>query len=168
MKYVVVFIGLCLAVVNSMPLEVAEDEDGEQYYMVPLSRTRRSPQSQTGVSANQQGVTLSHGGNILDRNGHTLDGSAYASKGYHSPGLRPDAFGGQLNYNHEPSRTSGYLGADHVRGFGTDARAGVQHDFYRNKNFNVGAGVGAERHYGGPYGNGPTQLGGFIRATGRF
>nr|CAI5850193.1 unnamed protein product [Callosobruchus analis] len=113
-----------------MPYEVAEDEEGQQYYMVPLSRERRSPQS-TSIGMNEKGISLSHKGNILDNNGHRLDGSAYASKNHHSPGLRPDQFGGQLDYNHDPSRTSAYLGADHARGYGTDVRAGVQREFYR-------------------------------------
>nr|CAI5859212.1 unnamed protein product [Callosobruchus analis] len=112
-----------------MPYEVAENEEGQQYYMVPLSRSRRSPQSQTSVGANERGIGLSHSGTILNSNGHRLDGSAYANKNYHSPGLKPDQFGGQLNYNHD--RTSAYLGADHARGYGTDVRAGVQHDIYR-------------------------------------
>nr|CAI5859214.1 unnamed protein product [Callosobruchus analis] len=114
MKHFMIF-GLCLVVVSGMPYEVAEDEGGQQYYMVPLSRERRSPQT-TSVGANERGISLSHKGNILDNNGHRLDGSAYANKNYHSPGLRPDQFGGQLDYNHDPSRTSAYLGADHTRG----------------------------------------------------
>nr|CAH7738723.1 unnamed protein product [Callosobruchus chinensis] len=167
MKYIMVF-GLCLAMVSGMPYEVAEDQQGQQYYMVPLSRARRSPQPQTSVGANERGFGISHSGNILDNNGHRLDGSAYANKNYHSSGIKPDQFGGQLNYNHDPSRTSAYLGADHARGYGTDVRAGVQHDIYRTKNFNLGVGAGGQQHLGGPFGNSRPQFGGFIRGSGSF
>ncbi|CAH2000756.1 unnamed protein product [Acanthoscelides obtectus] len=37
----IVILGFCLVVVNGMPFEFAEDEEGLKYYMVPLSRERR-------------------------------------------------------------------------------------------------------------------------------
>ncbi|VEN64141.1 unnamed protein product [Callosobruchus maculatus] len=167
MKYIVL-IGFCLAVVSATPLEIAEDEEGQQYYMVPLSRARRSPGSVTHLGANERGFGVSHQGNILNKNGHQLDGGAYASKNYQSHGLRPDQFGGRLDYNHAPSRTSAFATADHARRYGTDVSAGIRHDIYSSKNFNVGVGGDYGRHLGGPGGNGRHQFGGFIRGSGRF
>nr|CAI5842802.1 unnamed protein product [Callosobruchus analis] len=99
--------------------------------MVPLSRARRSPQSETHLGANGKGFGISHQGNILNSNGHQLDGGAYANKGFKSHGLRPDQFGGRLDYNHAPSRTSAFGTVDHARRYGTDVSAGVRHDIYR-------------------------------------
>nr|CAH7763499.1 unnamed protein product [Callosobruchus chinensis] len=151
-----------------MPHKIAEDEEGRQYYMVPLSTCRSSPDSQTRIGINKEKFGVSHSGNIFDKNGHRLDGSAYANKDYHSSGLEPNQFGGQFNYNHEPSKTSAFVGADHNKGYGTDARAGIQKDIYSSKDFKLGVGAGAEKHYGGPGGDGKTQLGGFIRGSGTF
>lgn len=40
MKYFVA-LAVVVAVAAAVPLELAEDEDGQQYYLVPLSRERR-------------------------------------------------------------------------------------------------------------------------------
>nr|CAI5828753.1 unnamed protein product [Callosobruchus analis] len=74
----IVIVGLCLAIVNAIPYRIAENEEGQQYYMVPLSRSRSS------------------------------------------------------------------------------------------KNFNLGASVGAEKHYGGPGGDRKPEFGGFVRGSGIF
>ncbi|VEN33768.1 unnamed protein product [Callosobruchus maculatus] len=167
MKHIII-IGLCFMVVNGMPYEIAEDEEGQEYYMVPLSRARRSPDTETSICVKEKSSGVAHSGNIFDKNGHRLDGSAYANKDHHSPGIKPDQFGGQWNYNHDPSRTSAFVGADHTKGYGTDAGAGIKHDIHRSKDFNVGVGVGAQKHYGGPGGDTRPQFGAFVRGSGRF
>ncbi|CAH1990396.1 unnamed protein product [Acanthoscelides obtectus] len=163
MKYILL-IGFFLVAVSATPLEIAEDEEGQQYYMVPLSRVRRS---ETRGVVNERGVGVSHQGNIFNSGGHRLDGSAYANKNFGSHGLRPDAAGGRLDYSHG-SKTSAFAGADHVRGYGTDVGAGVRHNIYSSKNFNVDAGANYGRHFGGPGGTGRPQMGGFIRGSGKF
>ncbi|KAJ8922492.1 hypothetical protein NQ315_007520 [Exocentrus adspersus] len=122
-------------------------------------------QTKWGIS--NSGFGASHTGTLFNNNNHRLDGTASASKNFGSHGLKPDQFGGRLDYSHNPSRTSAFVGADRTRHFGTDVSAGVKHNLYQNKNFGVDAVGSYNRHFGGPGGTGRPD--GFvgIQASGR-
>ncbi|KAJ8964089.1 hypothetical protein NQ317_004397 [Molorchus minor] len=163
MKYFVL-VATLLAVAVAMPFDIFEDEEGEQYYAVPVSREKR----QTKWGATNTGFGVSHQGTILNSNNHQLDGSAYASKNWGSHGIKPDQFGGQLDYSHKPSGSSAFVGADRIPGYGTDVSAGLKQNLYQNKNFGVDVTGQYGRHFGGPGGTGKPQSGVFLNAHGTF
>nr|AYV99148.1 attacin C3 [Octodonta nipae] len=163
MKFIV-FSAFCLAVAAAMPYEIIEDEDGQQYYAVPISREKR----QTKWNVNQSGVGISHTANIFDNNKHRLDGTASAAKNFNSHGLKPDQIGGRLDYNHKPSGAGAFVGADRTRGFGTDLNVGAKYNIHQSKNVGVDVTGQYGRHFGGPGGTGKPNYGVFLNAVARF
>ncbi|KAJ8933800.1 hypothetical protein NQ318_000589 [Aromia moschata] len=163
MKYFVL-IAFLLAVAAALPFEVVEDQEGEQYYVVPVSREKR--QTKWGVS--DSGFGIGHKGTILNNDNHRLDGSAYAGKNWESHGVRPDQFGGRLDYAHKPSGASAFVGADNVRHFGTDVNAGVKYNLHHSKNWDVDLSGQYGRHFGGPGGTGNPNAGVLLNVNGRF
>ncbi|XP_018563819.1 sarcotoxin II-1-like [Anoplophora glabripennis] len=164
MKFFVFFVA-AVAVAVAVPIEVAEDEEGQQYYLVPVSREKRQA-TKWGVS--NTGVGLSHSGTILNNDNHRLDGSAYAAKNFGSHGLRPDQVGGRLDYAHKPSGSGAFISADNARRYGTDVNAGAQYNFVHKNNLDVGVVGQYGRHFGGPFGTGRPQGYVGLTATGRF
>ncbi|XP_018571235.1 uncharacterized protein LOC108910919 [Anoplophora glabripennis] len=162
MKYFVL-LAIVVTVVAAVPVDVVEDEEGQQYYLVPVSREKRG--TQWGLSGT--GATVGHSGTIANSGGHRLDGGAYAGKNFGSHGARPDQVGGRLDYSHG-SRTSAFASADHARHYGTDVNAGVRHNVYQNKNFGVDVTGQYGRHYGGPSGTGRASSGVGVVGHGTF
>lgn len=117
---------------------------------------------------NQNGLGISHTGNIFDNNNHRLDATASAAKGWNSHGLKPDQFGGRLDYSHKPSGSSVFVGADRVRGYGTDVNAGMKYNIHQSKNWGVDLTGQYGRRFGGPYGTGRPNAGVFLNINGRF
>lgn len=117
---------------------------------------------------NQSGAGISHTGNVFDNNNHRLDGTASAGKNWGSHGLRPDQVGGRLDYSHKPSGSSAFVGADNMRGYGTDVNAGVKYNIHQSKNLGVDLTGQYGRHFGGPGGTGRPNAGVFLNANGRF
>ncbi|KAG5899936.1 hypothetical protein JTB14_002487 [Gonioctena quinquepunctata] len=161
MKYFV-FVTFCLAVATALPFEVIEDEDGEQYYVIPVSRSKR--QTKWGVS--DTGFGASHTGTVFKNDNHQLDGTGSFGKNFRSHGI--DQVGGRLDYTHTPSGSSAFLGADKTRGYGTDVAAGAKYNIYQNKNLDVDLTGQYGRHFGGPGGTGQPSSGVFLNAHGRF
>ncbi|XP_074026957.1 uncharacterized protein [Leptinotarsa decemlineata] len=159
-----VFATLCLAVAAAVPLEVVEDVDGQQYYIVPIHREKR--QTQWGIS--NSGYGASHTGTLYENDRHRFDGTASASKNFGSHGLRPDQVGGRVDYSHIPSGSSAFVGADNTRGYGTDVAAGVKYNIYESKNAGVDLTGQYGRHYGGPGGTGKPEAGVFLNAHADF
>ncbi|XP_023024624.1 attacin-A [Leptinotarsa decemlineata] len=159
-----VFTILCLALSAAIPLDFIEDVNGEQYYIVPVSREKR----QTNWGISNTGFGASHRGTLFDNNRHRLDGTASAGKNFGSHGLRPDQIGGRLDYNHKPSGSSAFIGADRTRGWGTDVAAGGRYNIHQSKNFGVDLTGQYGRHFGGPGGTGKPEAGVFLNAHGRF
>ncbi|XP_050302228.1 uncharacterized protein LOC126740308 [Anthonomus grandis grandis] len=126
-----------IATTFSLPYPLAEDEDGEQYHLVPLNRVRR--QQQTNYRLDSKGnLFLGHKGTILDNQNHRLDGQGYVVKNVKGHGLSPDAGGGALNYLNKPSNLNLGVSADHVRHGGTNVGATAGWNFIQQKNAEVG------------------------------
>lgn len=123
-------------------------------------------QTQWGI--NQGGAGISHTGTLMNNGNHRLDGTASAAKNWGSHGVRPDQVGGRLDYSHIPSGSSAFLGADNMRGYGTDLNAGGKLNLHQTKNFGVDLTGQYGRHFGGPGGTGGPNYGVFLNANGRF
>ncbi|KAJ8965669.1 hypothetical protein NQ317_015557 [Molorchus minor] len=178
MKYFALVAAL-LAVAAAMPFDILEDEDGGQYYAVPVSREKRqqggaspvatlSVNNRGGNALSDSGYDLGHKGTIWSNNNHQVDGSGYASKNWGSHGIKPDQWGGRVDYTYKPSSTSVFVGADRTPGYGTDASAGLKQNLYQNKNFGVDVTGQYGRHYGGPGGTGKPEAGVLLEAKGTF
>ncbi|CAH1183472.1 unnamed protein product [Phaedon cochleariae] len=131
------FVALCLAVAVAVPVEVFEDDNGQEFLLVPVSRQKR--QTKWGIS--NSGAGISHTGTIYSNGRHQLDGTASAAKNFPSHGLRPDQVGGRLDYTHNPSGSGAFVGADRTRNWGTDVSAGGKYNIYTSpkKDFGVDA-----------------------------
>ncbi|CAG9825326.1 unnamed protein product [Phaedon cochleariae] len=163
---VFVFVAFCLAVAAAVPIEVFEDEDGQEYYLVPVSREKR--QTKWGIS--NSGAGISHTGTLFQNDHHQLDGTASAAKNFPSHGLRPDQIGGRLDYTHTPSGSGAFVQADRTRNWGTDVAAGGKYNIYTSpkKDFGVDATAQYQRHFGGPGGAGRPDAGVFLNAHADF
>ncbi|XP_074026956.1 uncharacterized protein [Leptinotarsa decemlineata] len=159
-----VFAVCCVAATIAMPFDVVEDVDGEQYYVIPISRQKR----QTNWGISNSGFGGSHRGTLYNNDRHRLDGTASAFKNFGSHGFRPDQVGGRLDYNHKPSGSSAFAGANNVRGWGTDVAAGGRYNIHQGKNYGVDLTGQYGRHFGGPGGTGRPEAGVFLNAHGRF
>ncbi|KAF7268742.1 hypothetical protein GWI33_018094 [Rhynchophorus ferrugineus] len=154
---------------------IVEDEAGQQYYLVPLSRTKRSEpekkntQPQTDWKVESPGIlTVSHKGTILDNNKHQLDGMGYVQKNLRGHGIEPEVFGGGLKYTHKPSESNLKIGADHARGFGTKLHADATYNIYHSKNADVGLTGQYSRVIDTPIGNLKPNWGVFLGGQYRF
>ncbi|XP_060531972.1 uncharacterized protein LOC132705412 [Cylas formicarius] len=159
---------LCVSLCHAQDLnDDAESVKVPQWYLVPLHRNRR--QTNWSLSGPKLTGSVSHQGTIFNSPNHRLDGSAYASKNFaQSRGLQPDMMGGRLDYSHKPTGSGVSVGADHMRGGGTDLSATGRYNIYNTKNWNVGVSGEYSRHFGGPGGTGRPNYGAFLSATGRF
>uniref|UniRef100_A0A6P7GBI6 Uncharacterized protein LOC114340065 isoform X1 n=1 Tax=Diabrotica virgifera virgifera TaxID=50390 RepID=A0A6P7GBI6_DIAVI len=163
MKYLIVFASFLLFAA-ALPVDVIEDEEGQEYALLPLHRERR----QLKWGLNQSGYGLSHSGNLFNNNNNRLDGTVSASKAWGSHGLKPDTFGGRLDFANKPSSSSAFVGADRTRGYGTDVNAGLKYNFLQKKNWNGDISGQYGRHFGGPGGTGKPQAGVFLNLNGKF
>ncbi|XP_050302383.1 uncharacterized protein LOC126740413 [Anthonomus grandis grandis] len=138
-----------VAAAFSLPYPLVEDEDGEQYHLVPLSRVRR--QQQTDYRLDSKGnLFLGHKGTILDNDNHRLNGEGYLVKNVKGHGLSPDAHGGALDYLNKPTGLTAGLSADHMRHMGTKVGATAGWNFIQTKDAQVGISGRYDRISGGP------------------
>ncbi|XP_072389111.1 uncharacterized protein [Diabrotica undecimpunctata] len=163
MKYNIVF-AFCLAVAAAIPVDVAVDEEGQEYLLVPVFRERRDVK----WGANQGGFGASSSGTLLNNNNHRVDGTATESKAWGSHGVKPDSFGGRVDYSHKPSGSSGFVNADRTPGYGTDVTAGGKYNIAGGKNWGADVNANYGRHFGGPGGTGKPQAGAGLNVHGNF
>ncbi|XP_076260227.1 attacin-B-like [Rhynchophorus ferrugineus] len=154
---------------------IAEDEEGQQYYLIPLSRSKRSEpekkntQPQTDWQIRDPGIlTVSHKGTISNNENHRLEGMGYAQKNLRGHGIEPEVFGGGLKYTHIPSESNLKIGADHAPGFGTNLKASGTYNMYHSKNADVGLTGQYSRVIDTPYGNLKPNWGVFLGGQYRF
>ncbi|XP_072389119.1 uncharacterized protein [Diabrotica undecimpunctata] len=157
---------LCCFIVATaaLPIESFVDEDGQQFVLLPLQRERRD----LTWGANSNGFSLGQKGTIYSNSNHQFDGSYGASKAWGSHGIKPDTFGGRVDYTHNPSGSSAFVGANRTPGWGTDLAAGGKYNIAQGKNWNVDVTGQYGRHYGGPIGTGKPEYGAFLNVNGRF
>ncbi|RZC32121.1 uncharacterized protein BDFB_011474 [Asbolus verrucosus] len=146
MMYKLVVLALVSAAVVSA-YDVVQDEEGQEFYLVPLHRQRR--QTNIGISKENPGVriTAGHKGTVFDNGNHRVDGGAFASKQFRPSG--PATVGGQLGYSHVPSGSNLNVGAQHTQRFGTDLSASGRGNLWRQGNSRLDAVGSYNRHYGG-------------------
>ncbi|CAH1110800.1 unnamed protein product [Psylliodes chrysocephalus] len=120
-----------VAVATALPLNVFEDENGQDFVLVPVHRQRR----EVTWGANQGGYALGQKGTVFSNDNHRVDGSYGASKTWGSHGLKPDSFGGQVDYTHKPTGSTGFVGVNRTPGWGNDVNAGVKYNIAQGKNW---------------------------------
>lgn len=83
-------------------------------------------------------------------------------------GKGPTQFGGGLGYKGDQFQAG--VDANHVQGYGTDlsARAGANLWKSRDGSTSLDATANYDRHFGGPYGSGRANYGGFLNLSKRF
>uniref|UniRef100_A0A6P7GN26 Uncharacterized protein LOC114340066 isoform X3 n=1 Tax=Diabrotica virgifera virgifera TaxID=50390 RepID=A0A6P7GN26_DIAVI len=162
MKGLVIF-AFCIAVVVSLPLDLIEDESGQEYLVVPVHRERRD----LTWGANQNGYTLGQKGNLWENGAHKFDGAYTGSKAWDSHGLKPDSFGGRVEYTNKPTKTTAFVGADRTPGYGTDLNAGVKYNFVQDKKLNIDLTGQVSQHQGGPFGNSKPEAGVYLNFNAR-
>ncbi|CAG9863310.1 unnamed protein product [Phyllotreta striolata] len=163
MKFLVL-LAVSLTVAAALPLAVFEDENGEEFALVPLQRQRRD----TTWGANQGGFSLGQKGTLFDNGNHRLDGSLSGSKAWGSHGLKPDSYNGRLDYSHQSSGSGAFVSADRTPGWGTDVNAGAKYNIAGGKNWNADVTGQYGRHFGGPGGTGKPQAGVMLNVEGKF
>ncbi|CAH1186465.1 unnamed protein product [Phyllotreta striolata] len=163
MKFLVL-LAVSLTVAAAAPLAVFQDENGEEFALVPLQRQRR----QTSWGANQSGFSLGHKGTLFDNGNHKVDGTIGASKAWGSHGLKPDSYNGRVDYSHQRSGSGAFVSADRTPGWGTDVNAGAKYNFARGKNWNADVTGQYGRHFGGPGGTGKPQAGVMLNVNAKF
>ncbi|CAH1110799.1 unnamed protein product [Psylliodes chrysocephalus] len=163
MKTFIAFTAL-VAVAAALPLDVFEDETGQEFVLVPVQRQRRD----LTYGLNQGGYGLGQKGTVFSNDNHQLDGSYGASKAWGSHGLKPDTFGGRLDYTNKPSGSTGFVGVDRTPGYGTDVTAGAKYNIAQGKNWGADVTGQYGRHFGGPGGTGKPEAGVFLNVEGKF
>ncbi|XP_023026454.1 uncharacterized protein [Leptinotarsa decemlineata] len=157
-------VSFCLAFVAGVPIEIYEDDGGNEYYIVPISRVRRD----TNWDIRGPGLTgvVKQDGTLLNGDNYHLDGSAYAAKDLKDlKGLhKPELLGGDLKLTHD-NGLSAVLGADHVRGGPTDLKAGLNYDIYHDKQVDIDLDANYRQQFGGPFGPGKPEAGVFLTGT---
>nr|APX53002.1 attacin 2 [Anatolica polita] len=162
----IVFALFSFALVSSF--EIVQDEEGQEYYLLPLHRARRAS---TNVDIQKSGgggasVTLDHKGTIFENDNHRVDGGAFASKQFKPNG--PPTVGGNLQYTHIPSSSSLNLGASHTKHLGTDFSTSGTANLWQKGNSRLDAVGSYSRHFNGPFGTGRPDYYGGLQFTHRF
>ncbi|KAF7268743.1 attacin-B-like [Rhynchophorus ferrugineus] len=184
-SYLVVAFLIAIAAAQPYPIEdeenayrqdsIVEDEEGQQYHLIPLSRSKRSEpakkntQAQTDWQIRKPGIlTVSHKGTILDNKNHQLGGMGYVQKNLRGHGIEPEVLGGGLKYTHIPSNSNLKIGADHARGLGTNLKASGTYNIYHSKNADLGLTGQYNRVINTPYGNLKPNWGVYLGGQYRF
>ncbi|KAK9870784.1 hypothetical protein WA026_009744 [Henosepilachna vigintioctopunctata] len=147
---IILFSTLLCAFASALPLTIAEDEEGVQYLVLPLSREKR--QTTYDISKGPQGTTvqLGHKGTIFDDGSHKVTGAGSISKTFNPNS--PPTFGGNLGYSHEASGSGLNLGVQKTPGYGTDLGVEGRYNIWREGKATVDAVGSYNRHYGGQFG----------------
>ncbi|KAK9870774.1 hypothetical protein WA026_009735 [Henosepilachna vigintioctopunctata] len=167
MKSVIALVALFFVCAHAY--EIAENEFGEQYVMVPLPLVRHRRQSSVDISHGAGGTTITagHQGNIFKNDRHQVTGGGFVSKQLFHP-TGPTTLGGNLGYQHIPSGSGINLGASNTRGFGTDVTATGNANIWRRGNSRLDATGSYGRHFGGPWGTGRPNWGVGLNFSHRF
>ncbi|RZB40281.1 Attacin C and/or Gloverin domain containing protein [Asbolus verrucosus] len=148
MQKLFVAASLCLAMAVALPYDLAQDEQGQHYYLVPVSRVRRDTDWNVQVPGGK--FDVKHSGTIFENDNHKLEGEVYGSKSFVDR-RDPLEVGGSLTYNHD-SGSSLSVQAEHKRHQGTNLGIEGKYNLYRNGPFHVDVTGDYSRHYGGPSG----------------
>ncbi|RZC41657.1 Gloverin and/or Attacin C domain containing protein, partial [Asbolus verrucosus] len=135
MQKLIVVASLCLAAVVALPYDLAQDEQGQRYYLVPVSRVRRD--TDWNVQVPDGKFDVKHSGTIFENDRHKLDGEIYGSKSLVNR-RDPVEVGGSLSYNHDSGSSLG-VQAEHKRHQGTNLGIQGKYNIYRNGPFHVDA-----------------------------
>ncbi|CAH1110798.1 unnamed protein product [Psylliodes chrysocephalus] len=163
MKSFIVF-AVFVAISVALPFEVFEDETGQEFVLVPVQRQRRD----VTWLVDEDKYGLGQKGKFFSNNNHQFDGSYGASKAWGSHGLKPDTFGGRLDYINKPSGSTGFVGVDRTPGYGTDVTAGAKYNIAQGKNWGADVTGQYGRHFGGPGGTGKPEAGVSLNVEGKF
>ncbi|KAK9870778.1 hypothetical protein WA026_009739 [Henosepilachna vigintioctopunctata] len=165
MKSIIAIIALFIVYVQTY--EIAENENGEQFVMVPLPLIRNRRQTSVDISHGQgTTITAGHQGTIFRNNKHQVIGGGFVSKQFHPKG--PTTLGGNVGYQHVPSGSGLNVGASNTRGFGTDVSATGNANIWRKGNSRLDATGNYGRHFGGPGGTGRPNWGVGLNFNHRF
>ncbi|KAK9870783.1 hypothetical protein WA026_009743 [Henosepilachna vigintioctopunctata] len=153
MKFVIAVFALFFVYVQTY--EIAANEFGEHYLMVPLPLIRHRRQTSVDISRGGGGtqVTAGHQGTIFRNDNHHVTGGGFISKQFHSTG--PTTVGGNVGYQHIPSGSGINLGASNTRGFGTAVSATGNANIWSSGNSRLDLTGSYGRHFGGAWGTGP-------------
>ncbi|CAH1377313.1 unnamed protein product [Tenebrio molitor] len=148
MQKVLIVASLCLVVALALPYDLVEDEQGQHYYLVPVSRVRRETKWDI---ENPGKLKIQHSGTIFNNGDHKLKGEAYGSKSLVDR-RDPAVFGGKLDYNHN-SGSSLSVSAQHKEHRGTRVGVEGKYNLYRNGPFHADVSGKYDRTYGGASSN---------------
>ncbi|XP_076257473.1 uncharacterized protein LOC143194711 isoform X1 [Rhynchophorus ferrugineus] len=122
---------------------IQDDKNDED--MLSVRKLRR----ETTVQLKSPGIgTLSQKGTIVDNRSHQLNGMGFVTKDFTRKGFAPDAFGGSLGYVNKPTGSNLGIGADSIRGYGTDLSASGRLNLLQLPNGNFGVSGHYGRHFG--------------------
>ncbi|XP_049819445.1 uncharacterized protein LOC109608154 isoform X1 [Aethina tumida] len=109
-----------LALAIALPLDLIEDDEGQQYLLVPLQRQRRESSTSWDVSKGAAGTTVKLGQEtvLASKGGHELNAGAFASKTFDPTG--PLTVGGTLGYHNVPTGTDVKAVVAQTPNWGTD------------------------------------------------
>ncbi|XP_056640744.1 uncharacterized protein LOC130447770 isoform X2 [Diorhabda sublineata] len=161
MKSIILVLAITAAA-SSLPIDIIQDENDQEYLVIPLERQKRD----LTWGANQNGYSLGQKGTLWSNDHHQVDGEYGASKAWNSHGLKPDSYRGELDYSHKPSGSTAFVAAHRTPGYGTDGAAGLKYSIAQGKNYNVDLTGQYTRHYGGPGGTGKPE--GQVLLTGEY
>ncbi|KAL3265364.1 hypothetical protein HHI36_009571 [Cryptolaemus montrouzieri] len=151
MKTLIVMFAVC-AIASAEIYDIAEDQFGGQFIMVPLPLIRHRRQTTFDISKTPKGgthVQLGQKGTIFDDGNNKLAASGTLSKTFNP--TSPLSYGGTLDYTH--SSGSGLsVGATNTAGSGTDLGVQGKYNIWRDGRATLDAVGSYNRHYGGPFG----------------
>ncbi|CAH0545651.1 unnamed protein product [Brassicogethes aeneus] len=118
MKSYLVFVAF-LAWASALPLDIFEDDDGQQFYLVPMQRQKRDTTWDVAKGPGGTNVQLGQEGTIWAKGNHEIIGGGHASKNFNPNG--PLVGGGSIGYHHIPTDTNIKASATHIPNWGTQA-----------------------------------------------
>ena len=152
MHYSSVVIVLCLAVnILGYPLDVVQNEDGEAFALVPLSRVRRAEVYGHADITDPGRAFIGIKGTPIDNAEHRLDTNVYATKNilHHSPITK----GAEASYLHIPTNSNLDLSIQNTPQMGTDFRASGKYNYFQDKTTNANVEAFYDRRWGGQPGS---------------
>ncbi|KAK9870781.1 hypothetical protein WA026_009741 [Henosepilachna vigintioctopunctata] len=167
-KFTLLLFASFCALSNSIPLNLAEDENGEHYLMVPLSRTRRESDFSYDISKGRGGtrVELGQQGTVLQKGFHTINTGASVAKTFNPNS--PTSFGANVGYAHERTGHGINVAAQRTPGYGTDLSVQGKYNIWKGGKASLDAVTSYNRHYGGPFGASKPNVYGGIQFTAPF
>ncbi|KAK9870785.1 hypothetical protein WA026_009745 [Henosepilachna vigintioctopunctata] len=152
----------------ALPLDIVEDDNGEQYLMVPLSRSRRASDFSYDISKGPRGtrVELGQQGTVFQKGFHTINTGASVGKTFNPNS--PTTFGANVGYAHERTGSGINVAAQKTPGYGTDLSVQGKYNLWKGGQASLDAVTSYNRHYGGPFGASKPDVYGGIQFTAPF